>query len=287
MGMATAIPVNVYKINKKEDKAMKQKFMELVVQQLNKVSYRDLVLAKQGHFDKIQYFEHDKKLNRKQTEYINDLIHEFENHEKNYDGVVYRIHGEYVENVKNNYYVFALYDGADDRFFYNLSKEQCETICSFIGINFNKKVQIIIENCEEEETIDIDIYKKTSSKRHEDWYEEDSYSIKVKKLRPIWEQKIKCEIVNDDKKKDSFKSGLIGDKPLFLIFDPGFPCLNLDEQEELIFEYREAANSKNLYDFLNNKLYYSCYGRECHVYDKRSDVLTRWWVESTVIGYRK
>ena len=100
MGMATAIPVNVYKINKKEDKAMKQKFMELVVQQLNKVSYRDLVLAKQGHFDKIQYFEHDKKLNRKQTEYINDLIHEFENHEKNYDGVVYRIHGEYVENVR-------------------------------------------------------------------------------------------------------------------------------------------------------------------------------------------
>lgn len=264
---------------------MKQNFMELALQQLNNVSYQDLILEKQGYFEENQYIEHNKKLNREQMEYVNDLIHEFKNQED--DGVVYRNLGTYVENVENNYYVYALYDGSDDRFFYNLNKEQCETICSFIGINFYKNVQIRIEDCQYEDTINVEIEVKTGNKRHKNWYKKDIYYLKVNKLRPILEQKIKCETINDDKKKNFFKSELIEGKPIVLNFGPGFRPWNLDEQEELVFEYHEKANSKNLYDFLNNKLYYSPYGNECYVYDKRSNILTRWWVESIIIGYRK
>ena len=264
-------------------------FMEAVVEQLNNVSYQDLELEKQGWFSEDQFVEHKKRLTRKQTEYINDLANEFKYSWKKPDGyTVYSFACDDLNNVSDNYYDYGYTDGADDHEFYNLSKEQCETLCSFAGIKFYKNVQVVVEYCEYPgETIDVRIRVKSNSKRHPDWHKTDVYYLHAKILNPIFEYKVKCEPINNDRMTDSFKSELPENKNIVLTSGAGFKNYYLNEDEEFDLEKgcREIHN-KNLRDFLDNNFLHGPFGDECFVYDKRSNILTRWLVETKVVGYK-
>ena len=156
-------------------------FMNDVMASLDKMSIKELEKEKSGYYNENRYEIINIKYNEKLNHLLWGIVDKYENTSP--DGDMCRGWRPNISKISLQYYVYLNYDGSEDSYYYDLSRQESITICQLVQIKYNTSLNIRISNIEIDDKIYLSICQHVTNKRHPNWQGTRLFQYEVNKIK--------------------------------------------------------------------------------------------------------